>query len=207
MSHKSTYNYFDMFVRLVDYSCRSAQMLYETLEHFELDDLSTKLEEMHTIEHAADVDKHDMMNKLAREFITPIEREDIIQLAQEIDNVTDAIEDVLIRIYMFNLQALRPEALDFSDKIVSCCNALREATNDFHNFRKSPTIKNNIIEVNRLEEEADALFTDAVRSLYTTCKDPIQVVAWTQTFNRFEKCCDACEHVANILESIIMKNT
>ncbi len=78
---------------------------------------------------------------------------------------------------------------------------------DFQNFRKSSTIHDNIVEINRLEEDGDRLYTEAVRSLYVNCTDPVETVAWTELFDRLESCCDACEHVANVVESVIMKNT
>jgi uncharacterized protein Yka (UPF0111/DUF47 family) len=147
------------------------------------------------------------MKRLIREFLPPIEREDIMSIAQEIDDVTDAIEDVLIRIYMFNITSVRKEAHDFSNIIVRCCDALKNTMEEFVHFRKSDSIHKAIVEINYLEEEGDRLYTEAVHNLYTNCKDPIEIMAWTETFERFEKCCDACEQVANEVESVIMKNS
>ncbi len=207
MGSKRDFNYFEAFVQLVDYSCQSAEILDTSLKRFDHQGLAEMMTNLHGIEHAADMGKHDMMNRLAREFISPIEREDIIELGQEIDNVTDSIEDVLMGIYMYNIQVIRPEALDFVDVIVQCCNALKKTMEDFQNFRKSTTIHDSIVEINRLEEVGDRLYTEAVRSLYLNCQDPIETVSWTEIFDRLESCCDACEHVANVVESIIMKNT
>ncbi|WP_312642140.1 DUF47 family protein [Hydrogenoanaerobacterium sp.] len=207
MGNKKDYNYYDMFVKMVDYSCQAAEMLHDVLTNFDADKLHDKITEMHNLEHGADMCKHDMMNKLVREFITPIEREDIMELAQELDEVTDNIEDVLLRVYMYNITAIRPEALEFSNVIVSCCKALKKAMEDFHNFRKSTTVQTSIIEINRLEEVGDKLYTESVRRLYVNCKDPIEIIAWTETLDRLEKCCDACEHAANVVESVIMKNS
>lgn len=207
MGSKRDFNYFEAFVQLVDYSCQSAEILDTSLKRFDHQGLAEMMTNLHGIEHAADMGKHDMMNRLAREFISPIEREDIIELGQEIDNVTDSIEDVLMGIYMYNIQVIRPEALDFVDVIVQCCNALKKTMEDFQNFRKSTTIHDSIVEINRLEEVGDRLYTEAVRSLYLNCQDPIETVSWTEIFDRLESCCDACEHVANVVESVVMKNT
>lgn len=165
------------------------------------------MKEIHVIEHRADTEKHEMMKKLVREFITPIEREDIIELAQQIDEVTDKIEDVLMRLYMFRIFTLREEALGFSSVIVQCCDALKQAMKELHNFHKSATIHDHIVEVNKLEEDGDKLYMEAVHTLYATSKDPVEIMTWVELFDRFEKCCDACEHVANVIESIIMKNS
>ncbi|HBN81285.1 MAG TPA: DUF47 domain-containing protein [Ruminococcaceae bacterium] len=206
MAAKHEY-YYDQFVSMVECSCSAADYLHETLQDFNMEDLSARMSHMHRIEHQADTEKHEMMKKLAREFITPIEREDIIQLAQEIDEVTDSVEDVLMRIYMYRIKSIRQEALDFTTAIVQCCKALKTAMEEFHNFRRSTKIHDCIVQVNSLEELADDLYIKAVHTLYGSCHDPIEVMAWTETFERLERCCDSCEHVANLVESVIMKNS
>ena len=111
MLGKKENNYFDMLAELVDYSCKAANLLQKTLLNFNEDKIEDKIQEMHEIEHTADVKKHDMMNKLAKEFITPIERGDIIDIANYIDNVTDDIEEILTRIYMYNITEIKKEAI------------------------------------------------------------------------------------------------
>lgn len=207
MAKKNDYNYYDAFVEMVEYACQSAQMLHGTLTDFDTGDISEKIKEIHVIEHAGDICKHEMMNRLVKEFLPPIEREDIMQLAQEIDEVTDNIEDVMLCIYMYNIQSIHPEAIEFSTVITNCCSALKKAMQEFHNFRKSKTVNESIIEINRLEETGDKLYTETIRGLFSSSKDAVEIFAWTQTFDRFEKCCDACEHVADVMESIIMKNS
>jgi len=94
-----------------------------------------------------------------------------------------------------------------SDIIVKCCEALREALNEFHNFRKSQTLHNLIVEINRMEEEGDELFTKATRNLYVNGKDPLEVYGWGRTLHFMEICCDACEDVADVIEGVMMKNS
>ena len=200
-------NYFEMLAELVDYSCDAANLLQSTLSNFDVNEVEKKIHEMHDIEHTADLKKHDMMNKLAGEFITPIERGDIIDIAHYIDNVTDDIEEVLIRIYMYNIRDIKREAIDFSNIIIKSCNELKKIMKEFHNFKKSSEIQKLIININGLEEEGDRLYFSTIRKLYTTSKDPIELMTWTDIFNDLEKCCDAFESVANLIESVIMKNS
>lgn len=207
MALKKDENYFDTFVKLVGYSCQAADLLSDIMHNFNPDELEEKMKEMHDIEHAGDVERHIMMKRLAREFITPIEREDIVAMADAIDNVTDYIEDVLMRMYMFNIKTMRDDALQMAKIIVKCCEALRQALIEFHNFRKSQTLHGLIIEINRLEEEGDALFTKAVRNLYVNGKDPLEVYGWGRTLHFMEICCDACEDVSDVIESVMMKNS
>ena len=154
MSKKKDNNYFSKFVALVQYSCDAAILLNQIINNFNPEEMEAKMDEMHEIEHAGDKGRHAMMKRLAREFITPIEREDIVALADAIDNVTDTIEDVLLRIYMFNFQTMLEDALKMTIIIVECCEALK-AMVEFANFRKSQSLHKLIVEINRLEEEGD----------------------------------------------------
>ncbi|HIT89005.1 MAG TPA: DUF47 family protein [Candidatus Merdenecus merdavium] len=207
MEKKKEYNYFDGFVELSNYSLQSAKMLHDIVTNYTNVEIPEKIVEMHNIEHAADIAKHDMMNRLMKEFLPPIEREDIISLAQKIDNVTDAIEDVLIRLDIYNVQSIRSETAKFTELIVRCCESMDQALKEFKNFKKSTTLQTKIIEMNRLEEDGDELYTNAVRFLYQTSKDPIELMVWTEIIQRLEKCCDACEDVADDIETVVMKNS
>lgn len=207
MAIKKDDNYFGTFVELVTYSCEAANLLSDIMHNYNPDDLEDDLKRMHNIEHAGDVERHIMMKKLAREFITPIEREDIVSMADAIDNVTDNIEDVLLRMYMFNIKTIRDDALKMADIIVKCCEALKGALLEFHNFKKSQTLHNLIVEINRMEEEGDDLFVHATRNLYVQGLEPLEVYGWGRTLHYMEICCDACEDVADVIESVMMKNS
>ncbi|MDD3191514.1 MAG: DUF47 family protein [Bacilli bacterium] len=207
MSKQDSY-YFNSFVHLVEYSCRAAKLLKEVINNYDPSQLEQLKDQMHDIEHAADLAKHLIIEKLVKEFITPIEREDIIKITQDIDNVTDAIEDVLLRLYMYNVQSIREEFKEFADIIVQCCDGLIVATSEFQFFkqRKVSKLYEAIVEVNRLEEVGDRIYTNLVRNLFTTEKDPVNLVIWEELAYRFEKCCDVCEDVADAIEAVVMKN-
>lgn len=160
---KKDYDYFQAFTQAVDYSCQAAEILKNTLTYFDTDKLNDRLKDVHGVEHAADLGKHEMMSELARAFITPIEREDILELMQELDDVTDDIEDVLIRTYIFHILSIREDALRFADIISRCCGEMLKMMKEFRDFRKSKTIHEMIVTINDLEEEGDRLYTEAVR--------------------------------------------
>ena len=207
MAKKTDSFYFENFIQCVDCSCKAAEILEETLSNFQKSDILKKMEIIHKVEHSGDMLKHDMMEKLLKAFITPIEREDIISLNQNIDDVTDAIEDVLLRIYINNVTYIRPEVLKMARLIVQCCELMKNMMVEFEDFKKSKKLKESIIEINRLEEEGDKLFIDSMRNLHTTCKDSLEVIAWREIFIYLEKCIDACEHTADVVESVVMKNS
>lgn len=207
MNKKKDYNYFEAFVKLANFSLEAAELLKGSFKTFDSIDITERAREMHDIEHSADIAKHDMLNHLLKEFLPPIEREDIMSLSQKIDDVTDAVEDVLVCVDMFNIKVIPSEIMQFTDLIVDCCKSMNVALVEFQNFKKSKTLKAKIIEINRLEENGDSLYISAVRNLYQTSQDPIKLMVLTEMLRRLEKCCDACEDVANDIESIVMKNS
>lgn len=207
MGRKKDHDYFGMLIGGVSYACEAAKMLHSDMQDFDPDKLPQRIEEMHEVEHSADLAKHDMLEKLLKEFITSIDREDILELATVIDDVTDNLEEVLLRMYMYNIRTLREEALQFGEIIIKCCDEMKVMMEEFPNFRKSKTIKDSIIEINRLEEEGDRLFTKAMHALYADSTDPVEIMAWMRLYDQLEHCCDACEEVADVVEMVILTNS
>ena len=117
MAKKQDSFYYENFSECAACACQAAHYLEDALKNFKPEGLSSMLDELHQVEHAADEKKHELSNVLARAFITPIEREDIILLSQNIDEVTDKIEDVLLRLYCNNIQTIRPDALAMSEVV------------------------------------------------------------------------------------------
>ena len=142
---------------------------------------------------------------LVKAFITPIEREDIMQVSQNLDDLTDKIEDVLIKIYYNGISGMRADSLKLAEVIIQCCDEVRKLMNEFADFKKSKKLHEHIVRINSLEEEADKLFIDCMYDLHNTCKDPLEVIAWREIYIYLEKCADACEHVADTVESTVMK--
>ncbi|MBO5929325.1 MAG: DUF47 family protein, partial [Clostridia bacterium] len=181
--------------------------LQQILSDFNADSLKEKLNQLHEIEHHGDSKKHELSDEILRAFITPLERDDIMELSQNIDNVTDGIEDILIHIYITGITTIRPEALHFASLLINCCEATKNLLVEFPNFKKSKILKDLIIEINRLEEEGDKAYIESLRTLYTTSKDPMEVLAWRSILNYFENCLDACEDVADVVQNITIGNT
>ncbi len=198
--------YFVSFIKLVQFSVEAAEFLKEILANYDRRTLLSDVQAMHKIEHSADLAQHEVLEKLAKEFVTPIEREDIIAICQKIDNVTDSIEDVLFRLYMYNVQKLRVDYEEFNNVIIESCKALKLAVAEFPNFKKENSVVPYIIEVNRLEEVGDNIYIDAVRRLFLEEESPVELIVWEEIYHRFEKCSDMIEDVADAMETVIMKN-
>lgn len=208
MARKEKNDYFQMIADQVTRSREAAQLLSGVLTDFRPEHLPENRVRMHEIEHEADLIKHDMIEKLIREFITPIEREDLRDLSEEIDTTTDLIEDVLHKIYIYNVQKMRPEALEFTALICRSCDDLVRVADKLGDFRKNAEeIGHGIVEVNRLEEDGDRLYIECMARLFREEKDFFELIAWRDLFSCLEQCLDTCEHVANVIEGVILKNS
>ena len=130
-----------------------------------------------------------------------------VLLSQCIDELTDKIEDVLIRIYYNNMKAIRPETLSLARVVVRCCEAVRDMMVEFADFKHSKKLHEHIIHINTMEEEADGLFISSMHNLHTSSTDALEIIACREVYIYLEKCADACEHVADVVESIVMKNS
>ena len=208
MSNKKQDRYYDFFVEMCAYSHDAAVLLREILADFDPEKLKESMEKMHAIEHGGDVSRHMMIKLLSKEFITPIEREDIMAMSETIDTVTDKIEDVLQKMYMYNVKTSREDALTIVDTIIICTEALKDVLEEFRNFKKSKTINEKIIEINRLEEVGDSMYIEATRRVFTDASlTPLEAFGWSHIFHYMEDVLDACEDVADVIEGVIMKNT
>ena len=207
MSKKQDSYYYNNFISCAEYSCKGVHLLKEILTHFNPQEISRRLDEIHEIERMADDKKHELTDNLAKAFITPIERDHIVELTHHIYDVTDKVEEVLIRVYINNVQKIPQEALQLLDVVCQCCEEVQNLLKEFADFRHSNKITQKIIAINTLEEEADSLYISNMRKLHTEGNDVLYIIAWTEIFNYFEKCADACEHVADTVGSIVMKNS
>ena len=207
MSKKQDSFYFDNFIACTEFACKAAKFLDDTLRNFEPDKLNEKRQEIHVFEHSADEKKHELLRVLVKAFITPIEREDILALSQSIDEMVDQIEDVLLRIYCNNISIIEPHALEMVDLIVRCCEEVKGLMEEFADFKHAKNIHDHIVRINTIEEDADQLFITSLRDLHTASSDPIHIIVWREIYILLEQCADACEHVADAVESVIMKNS
>ncbi|MBQ6453698.1 MAG: DUF47 family protein [Coriobacteriales bacterium] len=207
MARKPSFDYFDAFIRIARYAREEAVRLQRIFDDFDVEAIHEELHEMHALENAADLVNHEVYTHLVDEFITPIERDDIISLTQELDECVDAVEDILQRIYMFNVREIIPQAKQMMALIAKSTESLLIALQDFPNFKKSNNIREHLIQVNTHEEEADRLYIDTLHEIYSTWDDPVAIITWTKVFDRMERCADSCEHAADVVGTVIMKNS
>lgn len=199
--------YYDNFVAAAGCCCDSAKYLQECLTNYDYSNITDMLVKMHAYEHAADEKKHEMSAALAKAFVTPMDREDMAYISQNIDEVADCIEEVLQRLYVDKIQTIMPEAVEFAGLIVSCCELMKDMLAELVNFKKPKKLHEMIIELSHREEACDELYLKASLAAMEQNSDVLSILFWREIFDHLEKCADACEHVGDCVETVVMKNT
>lgn len=199
--------YFENFAESTALSKKAAVYLVECLTDYKAENIEDMLVKMHEIEHSADIKKHEMNAALAKAFVTPVDREDLDMLSHKLDQVTDKIEEILQKFYIYNIQQVEPSVIEFAKKLVRSCELLCELMAEFENFKRSKKIHELIIELNDVEEECDKLYLASMRALTDDSTDTLKILSFHEIYDCFESCADACEHVSECVGTVIMKNT
>ena len=199
--------YFENFAGSSALSKKAAAYLVECLENYDPDKIEEMLQNMHEIEHAADIKKHEMNDALAKAFVTPVDREDLDMLSHNLDQVTDKLEEILQKFYIYNIRSVDSSMVDFAKKLVETCELLCDLMDEFENFKRSKKIHDLIIKLNDAEEECDKLYLTSMRELTKNSTDVLTTISWREIYECFEACSDACEHVGDCIETVVMKNT
>lgn len=207
MSKKDNYNYFDEFIKLSDYIVESAEILKDVLLNYNVDKLDEKTVEVHKLENEADMIIHNMRNYLIKDFLPPIDREDIAKIGHKLDDIEDGIDEILINLKILNITEIRNDVLEITDILLLSTKAVKEMFLDFKNFKKLDLINKKIIEVNDLEEKGDRSYEKLMTELYKNEKDSIKLIKWTNIYNCFENVIDFCEQVSDCLEDVILINS
>jgi len=194
--------FFVLFKELSSTIIEGAVLLKEMLDHFENPPLSQK--KIKDVEHKADHLTHDIIKKLNKSFVTPLDREDIYALAGALDDILDLIDACAQRFVMYNVEKTTQEAKELGFLILKSCQTLDKAVGLLGG--KLEPIAELCLEVNSLENEADRVYREAISRLFDEEKDPIRLIKWKELYETLEKATDKCEDAANILESVVVKN-
>ena len=204
---KNKNDYFKFMAKQIEYCLQASDLLVEMVSDYSVDKLGEQLSKMKEIEHTADSVQHDILTKLYVEFITPIDQEDILRLVHIIEDVTDALDESAQDFYMYHMDKMPDDALEMAKIVNSCVKALQEAVRELKNFKKPVNLRTLIVNVSKLESEADKIYTEAIHNLFRDEKDFKRLVAAKALYEDLEDCCDLCEHAADAMEQIIIKNT
>ena len=200
-------DYFRMIEQQVSYCAEASEMLEAILSNYSAGSIAGQQGKMHAIEQKADELYHDILTKLSAEFITPIDREDILHLVQIIDDITDELDEVVLGFYMYHIENMPEYAIENSKIVSRCVKALNIAASELKNFKKPDKLRNMLIKVNSIEGEADNAYVEAIHNLFASKREAKEIIGCKAIYESLENCCDLCEHASDVIEQIIIKNT
>jgi predicted phosphate transport protein (TIGR00153 family) len=195
-------HFFDLFEEAGGNVQRAAGLLEEMLRDYP--ERSELARDILICEQEGDRITHDILQRLNQSSVTPIDREDIHELATALDDVVDYTEEVADYLGLYKIEAPMAQSQELATVLNGCARQIAEAMPRLRGFED---ISRYTVEINRLENDGDRIARDAIASLFDNGIDPMVVIRWKDIFERLEDAIDATEHVANILEGIVIKNS
>jgi predicted phosphate transport protein (TIGR00153 family) len=193
--------FYDDFQAMADELQKGAQLLEVMLSQDQ--PAWDRGDEIKAIEHKCDSLTHEIIQRLNRTFVTPLDREDIHALARSLDDVMDAIDASAALVCLYHLPTVRFGARELAQIVTASTRQVSAALGALERHKGLIT---HAVEINRLENEADKMHQDAVRRLFDEERDPILVLKWKETLDMLEAATDRCEDVANVLEGVMVKH-
>ncbi len=207
MKKKNEFNYFDEFTKSAKFAKEAATELKNYVLNFQNATSETEMKKIHEIENNADENLHGLKNYLLKDFLPPIDREDILSIAYTIDDLVDGIDEVGIDMNIFNITKVTENMKKLMELLEKATDLVYDLVVELKNLKKTEDIKNKVIEVNKIEEQADRLYENSIRELYKNEKDAVEIVKWTNIYRMIENSCfDACERIAECIDNVLVKN-
>ncbi|MEK7395558.1 MAG: DUF47 family protein [Candidatus Poribacteria bacterium] len=197
------FNFLELFEKQVDCAVEASRYFSMLVSKITLDD--TYVKKMQELEHQGDEAAHEIIEHLNKTFITPFDREDIHELTKELDNITDMIYNIARRLAIYRFNEVNETLVNFASVIEKSVQEVASVVKGLNNLKNSKSIQESCVEINRLENVGDTMRDSALAELFDTIKDPILVIKWKEIYEFAETVLDICEDVANVVESILVK--
>ena len=197
-------DFFDWFEQAAHNNVEGAQMLDRMCKEFK--SAEEIVHQLHDLEHKGDGISHAVYQKLNKVFMPPLDREDIIAITIALDDVMDHIHEAGDAMCIYNIQEPTVAARELAAVILGCTTEVEKQMPNLRNRRSMRRVEEGVIEIHRLENQADELFRQATMDLFHQPHDPIQVMAWSRIYETMEKVTDRCEDIADVLRSLVIKH-
>ncbi len=193
--------FFDMFEEGAANVVRGAELLDQMLANYP--DEAGLAHDINDCEQEGDRITHDIIHRLNSTFVTPIDREDILELTSDLDDIIDLIDEVADYLGLYKIEAPMEQSQGMAHILLQATQQIASAMPRLRSFQD---LTHYTVEIHRLENEGDRMSRNAIASLFDGGIDPMVVIRWKDIFERLEEAIDACEHVASTLEGIVIKN-
>jgi uncharacterized protein len=197
-------NFFELFEAAATNADLAAAELLVLLDKF--DDVRGRAKRIKDIEHAGDQITHEAIERLNRTFITPMDREDIHELICRVDDIVDLIDTAAHRIVLYRIDKPTAASIELTRCLKHATGVIVEVMPLLRDMKNSREIGRKCIAIQTQENEADRVMHHAIAALFEARPDPIEVIKWKDIYEEIESATDRCEDVANVLDSIVLKN-
>jgi len=197
--------FFDMTAEQVKVISDAVSYLKKMVEKEDYSEENVK--KIKELEQQCDTLSHEIIDILNETFITPIDREDIHKIVNEIDDIMDLINVVANRLYIYKIKTVKNTYFpEFLENITDAVDAVKNAILSLKDIKKPRRILEYCIEINRLENSGDSIREKAIMELFEKEKDPIEIIKWKEIYEVLETVLDSCEKVARTIEEVLVKN-
>jgi len=197
------YRFYDLFEQSAHNLVVAAEVMADLMERFE--NVEMKAARMKELERVGDGIIHEIVEQLHKTFVTPLEREDITALAQHMDDVMDYMEGATTAIHIYGMKRPTAPARAVADLVRLQTVQVEKAVPKLRQRSQLKSVLEHCVEIQRLENEADTLFLDALARLFDEEPSPVEIIKWREIYDQLEQATDSCEHVAIVLEGIVLK--
>ena len=194
--------FYEDFLAMADNIAAAARLLEDILQTDPPN--VSKTEEIKELEHRCDFLTHEIIQRLHRTFVTPMDREDIHFLAKALDDVMDAIDASAHLLLQYRIKTVREGARKFAHITVNAAEQMRLC---LKHMEEHVAVTPSVVEINRLENEADRLHQEVVMCLFDEEKDPITLIKWKEIFDYLEATIDRIEDVSDVIQGVMLKNS
>ena len=198
------FGFFDQFDKHAATVLEGAKVFLDMMEHF--GDAPAKARRIAEVEHQADEITHRTLEMLHSTFITPIDRDQIHRLITSMDDVIDLIHGASRRLMLYGIQEPTPALREMARALLHSVEEMQKAVGNLRNLKNAAQILKSCVEINKLENDGDALRDDAIANLLKNEKNAVEVLKWKEIYESVETALDCCEDVANIIEGVVLEN-
>jgi predicted phosphate transport protein (TIGR00153 family) len=198
--------FFPLFERASGNLKAVSKVLVQMVNASTLDKRKELIKEIERLEHVGDAVTHEIFNELSANFITPFDREDIHELVSSIDDIVDYIHGSAKRMELYKVDNVTPSIIKLAELIEKSAEEINIAVAELRNMKNVTKIKEACVRINSIENHADDIFDMAVAKLFEEEKNAIEVIKMKEILSALETATDKCEDVANVIESILVKN-
>jgi len=199
--------FFDLFSEDTANLLAQAKVFHHMFQLTDQEQISLCISQIRDFEQKGDDITHQIFMELSENFITPFDREDIHALTTSIDDIADYINGCATRIQLYNVKEFSKTMILMSEVLLKQVTEIDSAIKDLRNMKNVQRVREAIIRINSLENQADDLFDESIARLFAEASDPLELIKTKEVLSSLETATDKCEDVANVLESILVKNS